>query len=77
LGNNIIPDELWASFDMRIRIVPGWNFTDVEKFLDEIVDAAGPGVSYTFIQKSMATGITEPVDSNIWWATLQEGCAEM
>jgi aminoacylase len=76
-GNNIIPNELWASFDMRIRVKPGWNFTDVVTMLDNIVAEAGPGVSYTFIHKAMEVGETAPNDSNIWWGELQKACAQM
>jgi aminoacylase len=76
-GNNIIPTEVWASFDMRIRRKPGWDFTDVVTMLDNIAIEAGPGVSYTFIQKAMEIGETAPNDSNIWWVELQKSCGQL
>ena len=76
-ADNIIPGELWVSFDMRVRIRPGWNFTDVERMLNDIVEEAGPGVAIHFIQKSLISGETAPDSSNVWWVQLQRACQQL
>lgn len=77
IGNNIIPDEVWASFDMRIRLKPNWTFTDVEAFLNRTVSNAGPNVTYTFIQKSMHAGESPIDDGNMWWRMIMDTCKEL
>lgn len=85
LAENIIPNEVWATFDMRVRLRSGWNFTDVENMLMSIVQDAHLGsdldpsnkVSIKFIAKTMETGETATNHSNIWWTVLEETCNEL
>lgn len=75
IGNNIIPDELWASFDMRIRLKPNWQFEDVERMLNDIATEAGPDVTFTYIGQALEIGETDM--TGIWWTLLQETCREL
>ncbi|CAL8079875.1 unnamed protein product [Orchesella dallaii] len=82
IGDNIIPNEVWASFDMRIWLQPNWNFTDVENMILNITEEAQLGsspneVTLNFILKSMEAGRTTPDDSNVWWTAVQDTCREL
>ncbi|OXA57515.1 aminoacylase-1 [Folsomia candida] len=77
LGNNIIPPELWVSFDMRIVIKPGWNFSDIENMLDNIAAESGNDTVITYLVKTMDYGLTPTDNSNIWWVTLENTCAQL
>ncbi|ODN00378.1 Aminoacylase-1A [Orchesella cincta] len=82
IGDNTIPNEVWASFDMRIWLLPNWNFTDVENMILNITEEARLGstpneVTLNFILKSMEAGRTTPDDSNVWWTVVQDSCREM
>lgn len=85
LAENIIPNDLWATFDMRIRITSQWNFTDVENLLLNTIDEARLGsesdpsneVSITYIAKYTETGETVANSSNIWWNVVQNTCQQL
>ncbi|CAL8116975.1 unnamed protein product [Orchesella dallaii] len=82
IGDNIIPNEVWAFFDMRIFLTQTWNFTDVENMLLNITEAAQLGsspneVTLNFTAKPLYTGKTVVDDSNVWWTAVQETCGEL
>jgi len=77
LGNNIIPHELWASFDMRIVTRQGWNFSDIENRLDSIAAEAGNDTVITYLVKTMDFASTPTDDSNVWWTTLDATCKQL
>ena len=74
---NTIPSELWAKFDMRIRPTPELNVSDIEAMLNEILEDAGPGVSYEFYQKSLDFTETALDESNVWWNALKDTYEQM
>ena len=76
-GNNIIPHELWASFDMRILVKPGWELSDFENMLNGIAEESGNDTTVEFFVKDMNAGETVTDDSNIWWKTLQASCQQL
>ncbi len=83
IANNIIPSELVARFDMRIRNTTLWNFDNVTALLDKVVEAGRLGsndvniVTLEFLLKSMETEETVANDSNIWWTVVQKTCQEL
>src|SRR5579863_7475474 len=80
VANNIIPDELWAYFDMRIRLYPdkAWNFTDVEKFLNGIVTSAGGNVNINLVRnlQSGESCIKEDSENCRWWTEIMRTCQQ-
>ncbi len=77
MGNNILPPELWASFDMRIITKPGMNFSDIDSMLSNISAQSGPDTVITFLVKTMDFATTSTDDSNIWWTTLERTCTQL
>lgn len=85
IAHNIIPSEVWAQFDMRIRIRPEFGFADYDKMLADIIEAARLGpkddpnnkVEITFRQKSRDSGETATNSSNIWWTVVRNSCQEL
>lgn len=81
----MIPNELWAVFDMRVRIQPGWNSSDVEQFLEEVVASARLGrdddpsnvVELTVLSNNFNYGETIADDTNPWWTSIQDICGEL
>lgn len=76
---------MWAFYDLRIRILPGWNFTDVENMLENIAEMSRLGsetdpsneVFITYTSKSVESGETIADDTNPWWTVLQGICREL
>lgn len=62
---------------MRIVIKPGWNFSDIENMLDNIAAESGNDTVITYLVKTMDYGLTPTDNSNIWWVTLENTCAQL
>ncbi|XP_069792983.1 aminoacylase-1-like [Narcine bancroftii] len=72
---NVIPNELIASFD--IRIPPTEDLQAFEEQLKKWCQNAGEGVFFEFFQKTMSDKLTSTDLSNPWWNAFSSACREM
>ncbi|XP_071484288.1 aminoacylase-1-like isoform X2 [Diadema antillarum] len=73
VAHNVVPSELFAFFDLRVS--PFTTPEDMIKKLDEMVESAGPGVSYELLRKGVC--FTTPLDDgNAWWQAFKKACDE-
>ncbi|XP_072136836.1 aminoacylase-1B-like isoform X2 [Mobula birostris] len=72
---NIVPDELTASFD--IRIPPTVDLKAFEEQMKEWCQDAGEGVLCEFFQKNMNKKLTSIDQSDPWWSAFSNACLQM
>ncbi|XP_062923825.1 aminoacylase-1B-like [Mobula hypostoma] len=72
---NIVPDELTASFD--IRIPPTVDLKAFEEQMKEWCQDAGEGVLCEFFQKNMNKELTSIDQSDPWWSAFSNACLQM
>ncbi|HUC37277.1 MAG TPA: M20/M25/M40 family metallo-hydrolase [Acidimicrobiales bacterium] len=59
---NVIPDRVQLQVD--VRVLPGWDFTDVEAMLLDAIGDLAPDVEVTWHSRDLAT--TSPTDTPLW-----------
>lgn len=59
---NVIPDRVELQVD--IRVLPGWDFTDVEAMITEALGDLAPDVDISWQSADLAT--TSPTDTPLW-----------
>lgn len=72
---NVLPDELRASFDVRVAIDVDHETLEAEfrKWCTE----AGEGVRMEFISRDPKTGCTLLDANNPWWMAFKSECDKM
>uniref|UniRef100_A0A0A9XA19 Aminoacylase-1 n=1 Tax=Lygus hesperus TaxID=30085 RepID=A0A0A9XA19_LYGHE len=68
--DNTIPDEITLTFDLRISVLE--DDETVKKWLDETVQKAGTGVSYTLPLQDKKLPATVLDESNKYWSAMRK-----
>lgn len=72
---NVIPNELRASFDVRIEI--GRDLDELEKLFEKWRRNAGDGVSYEYVVKTTEYNQTVLNDQNFYWKAVESSLIEL
>nr|KAF6334782.1 aminoacylase 1 [Pipistrellus kuhlii] len=75
MAYNVVPATMSASFDFRVA--PDVDLQAFEERLHGWCQAAGPGVTFEFVQKWTEPRITSTDDSDPWWAAFSGVCKDM
>ncbi|OXA53713.1 Aminoacylase-1A [Folsomia candida] len=75
LATNVIPDELWAIFDLRLN---SGMLPSTETFLRSVAAESGNDTSIQFLQKDdeFSKSIVND-NSNIWWVAASKMCKKL
>ncbi|XP_014475064.1 PREDICTED: aminoacylase-1-like [Dinoponera quadriceps] len=73
--NNVIPDEIIAEFDIRLQ--PTYKPDEFEALVKRWCEEAGPGVTYSFVQKNPQIKGTKIDDSNPFWVAFKNVFSEI
>ncbi|EFN75485.1 aminoacylase-1A [Harpegnathos saltator] len=75
LQNNVIPQEITAVID--VRLPPSRDPDEFEAIVKRWCEEAGPGVSYSFVEKNPQVKGTRIDDSNPFWMAFKNVFSEM
>lgn len=75
MAYNVVPATMSAGFDFRVA--PDVDLQAFEERLRGWCQAAGPGVTFEFVQKWTEPRMTSTDDSDPWWAAFSGVCKDM